>query len=213
MDLVESSLLKATAAMVVVLAVGILAGLAMDEARTDFLRDEIRDTELQTETFLVTQQYLRNSSNNYCRVMSDRIPEIADKNAQIGRDLEEFSSKSIGQKDEYQYLTNKYYINELRLYVMLQNYNARCDADANAIMFFFDGSMDSKRQGAVLTEYRENVDNQTYVFSYNIDADHSEILEMLKTDYEVRDGPVIVIDGNDVYREYVPLKRLKQVID
>lgn len=36
MDLVESSLLKATAAMVVVLAVGILAGLAMDEARTDF---------------------------------------------------------------------------------------------------------------------------------------------------------------------------------
>lgn len=211
MDLIKSSLLKATALMIGVLTLGVLAGLVMDDARTGYLEDEIRNTELQTETFVVSQQYLQNSSQNYCQVMEARIPEISQQNAQIGRDLQAFSSKSIGSKEDYRYLKKKYYVNQLRLYLMVKDYKSRCNTASNLVLFFFDSNMDSKRQGAVLTEYRRNLNNQTYVFSYNLDSKDSEILEMLETDYSIQDGPVTVING-EVYREYVPLKQLKQIM-
>lgn len=213
MDLVESSLLKATLIMILVLALGFLAGLAMDDARTEFIQNEIRDTELKTETFVLSQRYLRESSQNYCRVMDSRIPDISRQNSQIGEDLQTFSSKSIGSKDDYQYLKNKYYVNQLRLYLMLNDYKERCEVDLNLALFFFDGGTESKRQGAVLTEYRRNVDNQTYVFSYNLESENSDILEMLKTDYSIEDGPVLVLNGEKVYREYTSLEELKRVMN
>lgn len=212
MDLIESSLLKAGGVMFLVLLIGILSGLAMDQARTGYLDEQIRQTELQTETFVVSQEYLRNSSRNYCRVMQDRIPEMAARNAQIGQDLQQFTGKSISSEQEYDYLKRKYYVNQLRLYLMLDDHKERCDQETDLILFFFDQDMNSQRQGAVLTEYRRNVDNDTYVFSYNLDSKESQVLDLLKTDYGIEDGPVIVVNGDRVYRDYVPLKQLKEVL-
>lgn len=213
MDLVETSLLKASGLMIAVLLIGVLAGMAMDEARTGYLKEEIRDTELQTETFVVTQKYLEDSSRNYCGVMESKLPEISDKNAQIGRNLQAFSGKSIWKKQDYKYLKEKYYVNQLRLYMMLKDYKERCNVRSNLVLFFFDSSIASKRQGAVLTEYRRKVDNRTHIFSYNLESKNSEVLDMLEADFNVSEGPVMVINGDNIYRNYTSLKELEEVMN
>lgn len=212
MDLVKESLIKAAVATALVISIGFVAGMQMDDARTGFLEEQIRESNLRSETFMVTQNYLEESSQNYCRVVRGQIPRIARENAQIGRDLQSFSGRSMPGKD-FSYLKEKYYVNQLRLYNILRGFRNRCNSNVTLIFFFFDSSIDSQRQGAVLTEYRTEVDNRTHVFSYNLNTGNSTVMDILKTDYNVTEGPTIVVNGDRTFRGYVSLKELKRVLD
>lgn len=215
MDLVKDSLIKATGLTVIILGIGVLIGLQLDDTRTGFINEQLEESNLRSETFLVTQDYLEDSSSNYCEVAESQIPQLAEKNAQIGNDLQSFSGQSLSNGDRYDTLKERYYVNQLKLYNMLSGYKNKCGKEnLDLIFYFFDDSIESQRQGSVLTEYRKKVDNTTYVFSYNLETDQkSEVLEILKADYNVSDGPAIVINGDNVFKRYVSLKELRQVLD
>lgn len=211
MDLIEKSLVRAAVITVLVLTIGLLAGLQLDDARTSYIDDQISDATVNAQTIMAVQNYLE-SSDSYCRLVKEEIPDMGKKNAKIGTSLEQFSSKGVSEAHEYKTLRRKYYVSQLRLYNTIRSYRENCDSRMDTIMFFFDGDISSQRQGAVLTEYRDEVDNSTSVFAYNLEVNDSQVLDVLKSDYNVTDGPTIVINGNQTYREYVPLKELKQVM-
>jgi hypothetical protein len=212
MELVKESLLKAGAATALILLIGFLVGLQADDARVDYLEKQIEESTIRSQTFVVTGEYLSDSSKNFCRVVSEQIPEVADENADIGQNLESFSGKSLSNHDQYEYLKKRYYINQLRLYNLISDYRERCSSNVTTVFYFFDSSIQSQRQGSVLTQYRRETENTTYVFSYNLDTDNSTVLEILKSDYEIDEGPAIVVNGNQTYRRYVGLKELKKVM-
>ena len=212
MDLVKKSILKAAAATAVVIFFGVLIGLQADDFREGYVQSQLRESSINTQTFLVTQKYLDQSSRNYCKVVENRIPKLSEQNTEIGRNLQSFAGKGISNGNEYKNIRREYYINQLRLYNVLSEYKSRCGQDTTLIFFFFDGSVDSERQGAALTEYYRKVDNSTYIFSYNLETDNSEILDILKSDFDVREGPTIVLNGDRVYRRYLPYKELKREI-
>jgi len=103
-------------------------------------------------------------------------------------------------------------VNQLKLYNVLSEYDDRCGENTTRIFYFFDDSVESQRQGSVLTEYYREVDNSSYVFSFNLEKDDSSVMNMLRQDYEIEDGPSVVINGGRVERGYVPLGRLKTII-
>lgn len=213
MDIVKESLLKATVATLVVLSVGVLAGMQVDGARANYLEQQVQDSTIRSETFLVTQSYLEESSRNYCQIVDEQIPRMAKENAQIGRNLQSFEGRSRTRESDFKYLKRRYYINQLRLYNLLSGYEKRCEGNITRIFFFFDSSVQSKRQGAVLTDYRKDNRNSTYIFSYNLNTANSTVLEILKTDYGIQEGPSIVINGNETYRRYVSLKELERLLE
>jgi len=213
MDLIKESLLKSAAVTALVLLVGILVGLQADDAREGYIEGQLRESNLQTQTFIVTQNYLEGSGINYCSIVEDRIPDISSENREIGQNLQSFSSKSISNEKEYTNLRREYYLSQLRLYNVISEYKNRCNQDTKLIFFFFDSSTESKRQGAALSKYYKEVDNSTYIFSYNLETKNSEILDMLKTDFEVQNGPAIVVNGNQTYRRYVPYGQLPEAIN
>ncbi len=212
MDVVKSSILKASLATLLLIAVGFLVGLQVDDARGSYLQDQLKESDLRMQNFIVTQNYLDESSNNYCRLVENQIPDLSRENTKIGQNLQSFSGKSLSNKQEYRYLVRKYYVNQLRLYNVLNEYNDRCGKNTTLIFYFFDDSIDSQRQGSVLTEYYREIDNSTYIFSFNLEKDRSSVMEMLRNDYQVEDGPSIVINGEDVFRDYVPLSQLKDIL-
>lgn len=212
MELIKESLLKAAAVTAIVLAFGFLIGLQMDDARTSYIDNRISEAAVSAQTIVAVENYL-DSSDNYCMLVREEIPDMGENNAEIGTTLQQFSSKGVSRGEEYKSLRREYYVSQLRLYNTVISYRERCETDMNAIMFFFDGDLDSERQGSVLTEYREEVDNSTSIFSYNLEVKKSKVMDVLKTDFNITDGPSIVINGNQTYRDYVPLKQLKQVMD
>lgn len=212
MDLIKDSLLKAAVVTGLILTIGFLIGLQMDDARTSYIDNQISDATVNAQTVVAVQNYLE-SSENYCRLVSEEIPDMGEKNARIGTTLQQFSSKGVSEAQEYKTLRRRYYASQLRLYNTVKSYREKCDSNVSVVMFFFDGDIDSERQGAVLTEYREEVDNSTSIFSYNLEVEESQVLDVLKTDYNITGGPSIVINGNETYREYIPLKQLRQILD
>lgn len=212
MDLVKESILKAGAVSVIILLVGVLIGFQVDDARGSYIQDQLRESNLQAQSFIVTQDYLEGSSKNYCNVVKNRIPELSKQNRKIGQNLQSFTGKSISNEKSYTQMKREYYINQLKLYNILNGYKRRCGANTTLIFYFFDSSADSQRQGAALTKYYREVDNSSYIFSYNLETEKSDITDILKSDYGVEEGPAIVINGNQTYRRYVPFGELRQVI-
>lgn len=212
MDLIQKSMLRAAAVTVVILLIGFLVGMQLDDMRTSYVDERISETSVNTQTIVSVQNYLE-SSENYCQLVREEIPDIGENNAEIGTSLQQFSSKGVSNTGRYKDLRRKYYVSQLRLYNMINSYRDQCDNEMDSILFFFDADIPSQRQGAVLTEYSQEVDNSTNIFSFNLDVDKSQVLDVLKSDYNVTDGPTIVINGNQTYRGYVPLKQLKQVMN
>jgi predicted transcriptional regulator len=212
MDLIKESLIKAAGVTLLVLLIGFLAGLQLDDVRTSYIDNQISEAEVNAQTVVAVQNYLE-SSESYCRLVEEEIPDMGRKNAEIGTTLQQFSSRGVSEAEEYKTLRRKYYVSQLRLYNTMIAYRDRCESDIDVIMFFFDSDISSERQGAVLTEYRREVDNSTNIFSYNLAVEDSQVLEVLKTDFKITDGPSIVINGNRTYKEYVPLKQLRQILE
>lgn len=212
MDIVKTSIIKASAVTALLLTVGVLVGLQMDDARGTYIEGQLKESDLSMQNFIVTQDYLDDSSQNYCRLVEKQIPELSQQNTRIGQNLQSFTGRSISNQQNYKYLVRKYYVNQLRLYNVLSDYKDRCGANTTLIFYFFDESPNSQRQGAVLTEYYRNVDEPTYIFSFNLEKNRSSAMKLLKEDYQIKEGPAIVINGNQTYREYVPLKQLKSIL-
>lgn len=212
MDLIQKSMLRAATVTLVVLLIGFLVGMQLDDMRTSYVEDRISEASVNTQTIMAVQNYLQ-SSENYCQLVREEIPDLGENNAEIGTSLQQFSSKGVSNKERYKVLRRKYYVSQLRLYNMINSYRDKCDNEMDSILFFFDGDIPSQRQGAVLTEYRQEVDNSTNIFSFNLNVEKSQVLDVLKSDYNVTDGPTIVINGNQTHRDYVPLKQLKQIMN
>lgn len=211
MDIIQKSMLRAATVTVVVLLIGFLVGIQLDDMRTSYVEDRISEASVNTQTVMAVQNYLE-SSENYCQLVREEIPDMGENNAEIGTSLQQFSSKGVSNEGRYKVLRRKYYVSQLRLYNMINSYRDKCDNDMNSVLFFFDGDISSQRQGAVLTEYRQDVDNSTNIFSFNLEVEESQVLDVLKSDYNVTDGPTIVVNGNQTHRGYVPLKQLKQIM-
>jgi len=212
MDIVKDSIIRASLFTLLLLSVGVLVGLQVDDARGDYIQDQLKESDLRMQNFIVTQNYLEQSTNNYCRLVENQIPDLSTENTRIGQNLQTFSGQSISNQERYKYLVRKYYVNQLRLYNVLDEYNERCNENTTLIFYFFDDSMESQRQGEVLTKYYREVDNSSYIFSFNLEKNQSSVLTMLQDDYQIEEGPSIVINGDEVRREYVPFKQLRTIM-
>lgn len=209
----KESILKAAAVTAVILVFGVLIGLQVDDVREGYVENQLRESTLSTQSLIVTREYLDESSRNYCKVVQDRIPEISDQNTQIGQDLQSFAGKSISNNEDYKQLRREYYVSQLRLYNLLKDYKQRCGEEATLIMFFFDDSAASTRQGSALTKYYREANNNSHIFSFNLDTGDSEVLNVLRSDYNVEGGPTVVVNGNQTFRQYNSFRELRSSID
>lgn len=217
MDLVKESLIKAVGFTFLMLLLGILVGLQMDELRQDRISGELREANLQTETFTVLQNYLEGSDENFCQLAEVRLPDVAERNAELGAELQRFESEDLNDQSEYEYLRERYYNNQLELYMLVNEFNDRCGETGDAILYFFDDSTESQQQGAVLDEVGQDNDN-TYIFSFSKEiADNPEIrdspvLNVLLEDYEVEEAPTLVINGEEKIEGFISQGELQNEV-
>ena len=202
MDLVKESIIKAGAVTVLVLALGILLGFQMDDLRQDHLSEELRQSNLETETFSVLDNYVQRSDRDHCQLMEVQIPSIGERNGELGSELERFEAQNIGSDEDYRYIRDRYYNNQLRLYMALNSYKDRCNGtNQTTILYFFDDSTESQRQGAVLNEVVKQKNVQ--VFSFNAEVEDSLIVDVLTEDFNVTEYPTIIVNDDQKFEGFI----------
>jgi hypothetical protein len=193
MDLVKKSLLKASAATLLLILLGVLVGLQMDDMRQGYLESELKTSVVETESFTVVQDYLDSKESQRCNLLDVQIPEIATRSSQLGAELNRLESREFVSDKVYERIRRQYYNNQLRLLTSLENYEERCGgSNQTSIIYFFDESTASQRQGAVLDDVVRQSNVQ--VFSFNSELDDSMIVDVLKREYNVTQEPTVVIE-------------------
>lgn len=217
MDIVKESLLKAAGFTVLMLLLGVLVGLQMDDFRQDHLSQELRQSNLETETFVALQDYIDDSSDNYCELMGKRVPKISQRSAEFGSQLTRLEGQNLGDDSEYEYIRNRYYNNQIQLYGTLKQYKDRCGINETTILFFFDDSVDSQRQGEVLDEIVQNRED-VHVFSFNTELNDdpevadSPVVEVLKADYNITESPTLIVNSNQKLEGYTSTGELENEV-
>ena len=207
MDVVQDSLLKASAFTVMVVVLGVLVGLQMDDMRQDRLNSELDRSNLETETFSVLDTYISRSEGDYCQLMEVQIPDIGERNAQLGSELQRFEAQNLGSDEEYEFIRDRYYNNQLRLYMAVNNYRDRCgDTNQTTVLYFFDDSSESARMGSVLNEVV--LQTETQVFSFNTEVD-SPIVDILGKDHNVTDSPTIIVNDERKIEGFISVGELR----
>lgn len=106
-----------------------------------------------------------------------------------------------GNEEAIQDLRAQYSLFELKDYLFLKQFKARCGEDLHFIFYFYSNKGDCKdcdRQGYVLEKIRkENPTLRVYSFDYNLEIPG---VSSLKRFYEIREElPALVIDRRVVY--------------
>lgn len=216
MDLVKNSLFKAVGFTFLMILLGLLIGLQMDDLRQDRISDELRQSNLDTETFTVLQRYVDSSEGNFCDIAELQLPNLGERNAELGGELERFASEDINDQSEYEYLRNRYYNNQLQIFMIVNEYNGRCEGGKDTVLYFFDDSTQSQRQGSVLDQVAEN--NDVYIFSFNkeisenSDIADSLVLDVLLKDHNITETPTLVINGEEKIEGFISQGELENEV-
>jgi len=211
MDIVKDSILQAGVFTFLILVIGVLVGLQMDDLRQGHVQNNLDQSNLDTETFMVLQDYVEGSGENFCELSEARLPDVGQKNAELGAELERFDSQEFADEERYDYIRDRYYNNQLRLYMLINEYNVECENSEDTILYFFDDSTDSQRQGAVLDEIGSN--RQAMIFAFNIEAmEESPIVEILVKDHDITQTPSIVVNREEKFEGFVSQGELEHDI-
>ncbi|MFP4038806.1 MAG: hypothetical protein ACLFTA_03410 [Candidatus Nanohaloarchaea archaeon] len=214
MDVVRESLLKASAFTLIMVLLGVFVGLQMDNLRQDHLSQELRQSNLETETFVALQSYIE-GSENYCELMQVRVPDINRRSAELGSKLTQLEGQNLGNDTEYDYIRDRYYNNQIRLYSALKKYEGQCGVNQTKVLFFFDESIDSQRQGEVLNELVQ--ETNISIFSFNSELERPEVgkspvVEVLKADYNVTEAPTLIVNDERKLEGFISKRELQNEV-
>jgi len=205
--------LKVLATTALVFLVGLGLGFSLDTGRINYLAEELRSTNLETESFVTSQQYLEQASgDDYCRLMEDQITRISQQTTELGTDLQDFGSAGMFRERDYEFLQRRYYVYQTRFMLMLEDYRTRCDQDFLSLLYFFGDNVDSQRQGSVLTEFRQENQGRVFVFSFTLDAEDSPIVDLVAKDYNITSTPSVVVNQNTTLRGFTSKGELEAML-
>jgi hypothetical protein len=190
---------------------GIFIGYSLEGARESEVVHNIRQNELDTESFILEQQFLDELGGDKCGILSNRVLELQPALTTIGRQLGKWEDSDFKQED-FDYLKRKYFITEIRYLMLLETLKENCNSNYNVILFFYRIDDDeSTRQGYVLDDIVTEGDN---VVVLSIDQDYLEepTIDILKAKYDIDTAPSLIINGRKI-SGFIPEDDLKDILD
>ena len=208
----KSLLVRTTILTTLIFIIGVVIGFSVDEFRSTNVLDNLRESELDAQSFLIEQEFFNRIGSYDCGVAQSRLTQLSQQLAELGFYLVNFEEKSLFKKDEYDYLLRKYFLSELRVYSLFTDLKKTCDLNNTLILYFFDPhDALSERQGKVLDVFVKKHPDVS-VFSLNSNYKRELLLDNVKTYYNVTAVPSIII--NDVLKNegLINLEELELII-
>ncbi len=178
----------------VVFAVGVIVGNAWKSTEARESAKILRQSELDTESFLVEQELFESFETN-CALAEKRLGSLGEELWKLGKVLGAQDSEQKLGAEEYNFLKRKYHLMQIRTYILNKKLQSDCGSETNIILFYFkrDDPL-SEQQGRILdglvAEYNLHV--------FAIEFQYSKELEFLEDYYEITGTPTLVVNFENV---------------
>ena len=193
--------------MLVVFVVGILFGNSLASSKEDEISRFIKNSELNTESYLIEQELMQSFGEEDCQLASSRISELSEELGRIGRLLiQEDAVKQLGKKD-FNFLKRKYHLMQVKTYILSHKLYENCNTSANVILYFYDDNCSMcKKQGLILDEIVKHFNTKVFALHYN----YSQELSFLEEYYNITVVPTIIINYDHKLEGLVSYASIKQ---
>ncbi len=199
---------------VVVFSLGIVLGISLDQLREDDVFDNLRQSELDTESYLVEQTYINSFGGDVCAALSSRTTDLKFITTRIGQQLGKYSAKNFVLTSDLDYLKRKYFISEIKFLTLINDLNNNCNTNYVTILFFYTkDDQSSARQGYILSDLEEEYKDELIVLSIDKDYEDEPLVRMLKQRYNLSKDSTLVINNDKKIEEFTSKEELKKLID
>ncbi len=197
---------------ILVFSAGLLLGLSLDNTRISDLVTTLNQNELNSESYLVEQDFIKTVGGDICDLSNPRIQDLSSELSKLGQLLSKYEPSNLFRQPEYDYLKAKYFLLEIKTYTLFTNLKEECNYNFDTILFFYDlEQQESLNQGYILDSLVETQGN-LHVFSF--DRNFNEpALEALKLHYNITNSPSIIINNNIKKEELTGKEELKTILD
>jgi len=206
--------LKAAVLAIVLFAISLYVGYSIES--DSYSKTEAKLGELQegVENSLLFSMFVQthNDTEAVCAVLKSQLDETAQQTYNLYGELEESKSTSIFKG--YESLRKKYFLANMRFYLMLREYKQACgDASLQPILFFYtayNACPSCVAQGKVLDTVRYECKNAR-VYAFPLDAEELSIMKSFKAYYGISSAPSLVV-GDKKYETLLGKGEIKELI-
>ncbi len=196
---------------VLIFLAGLLLGLSLDDTRVSDLIDNLNQNELNSESYLVEQDFIKNLGGNLCELSSPRINVLSSELAKLGQLLTKYESTGLLKASEYDHSKRKYFLLEIKTYTLFTNLKKECNYKFNTILYFYDKDhQESLNQGYILDSLVASRDN-IHVLSFDRNF-REPALETLKLHYNITTSPSLIINNELKKEGLTSLEELKVIL-
>ena len=189
-----------------IFSLGLFVGYGLDILRIKDVSVSLNEIELQTLDYITSQEFLEFFGGSNCELLNSRMSYISPQLFEIGQTLTSYEERNIFSGNDYELLKSKYFLLEIRAYILFNKLNEECGFDNNIILYFYEQHQEnSKRQGEVLNKL-VNIDKAT-VFSFDKDF---EIIKFLVEKYGINTAPTVIVNENKRFEGLTFLSDLRE---
>ena len=214
MTLPKHIFITSLAITLVVFAGGLLLGWNLDTLRTTEVLEDLRNNELDTESYLVEQAFWDSFDGNDCSFAEPRLNSLSVELAELGHYLNEYQKKNVFEEEEFQYLARRYFLLEIKGYVLYNDLKEQCNIDNNVILYFYGNEdPESEKQGYVLDKIVALSNGTIDVFSINKNFEGDPALDNVKLYYNVTTTPTLIINGDIKKEGYFNYEEITELLN
>ncbi len=192
---------------------GILIGLSIDSMKEKSIGEGMSYLESSlytTEIELMAMDFFGN--NISCPYLDFVVTELADKNSELGKKVEEYESSNKVTYNDYQNIKKQYTLSLIKNWIVIENIKKHCNSNYTIVLYFYS-NRDCNRcenQGYILSYFKALLGNDLMVFAIDGDIDLN-VVKMLKYNYNITTYPSLVING-EVYSGFMNKDNLTSIL-
>lgn len=213
MEVKKNILAKAAVLTAILFAISIYVGYRIESDA--YAKTEARIAELEEgiESSLLFSMFLRtHNQSSICTVLREQLDETAQRTYNLYGELEESRSTSVFRG--YEQLRKKYFLANMRFYLMLREYSQACnDYSLLPILFFYSAYNECPScvaQGRVLDSVRAECPNAR-VYAFPADVEEIAMIRTFKSYYGINATPSLVINDRK-YESLLSREEIERLI-
>jgi len=180
---------------IILFGFGVLLGWSFEKFKSDVIYNEIRDNELDTDSYLTEQQFIDRFGGDKCTILGERVRDIQVTTRDLGYQVSAYGAADTFTENDFNYLKRKYFISEVRFLNLIQELNAECNQSYDTILFFYDiDDVNSEHQGGILDSFAIEELYNPIILSIDREYTSEPLVELLLIQFNVTE-PAIVING------------------
>lgn len=206
-------LLKAALVTIALFAASLYVGYSIESQSYTSTESKLNEFHEELESALLFSLFIQthNQSESTCAVLRDQLDGSGQNALELYEELETNKGTVFTKYDQ---LRGRYFLANMRFYLMLREYTQVCsDHELEPILFFYKTYGDCPScyaQGRVLDTVRAECENAR-VFAFPADSEDLAMIRAFKTYYSINGTPSLVI-RDATYDGMVETGRIKALI-